>query len=116
MPEKKLKGFQKGQIGNPNGRSKGSKNKVTLLREAVKQGAEDLMIKELPKIIEVVIKQAQGGDLTAAKMILDRTIPVIKAYEDKPNLGGGSINIIIGSLDAPVHIEGELDDGADLKG
>ena len=103
----KKKGFQKGQIGNPNGRAKGSKNKVTLLREAVKQGAEDLMIKELPKIIEVVIKQAQEGDLTAAKMILDRTIPVIKAYDERPNVPHGGINIIIGNLETPVHIEGE---------
>ena len=108
MPTKK-KGFQKGQVANPKGRTKGSKNNTTLLKEAVKQGAEDLMIRELPRIIEVVLKKAQEGDLTAAKMILDRTIPVIKAYDERPNVPQGGINIIIGNLDTPVHIEGELD-------
>jgi hypothetical protein len=60
------------------GRKKGSKNKLTLLREAVLNKQEEMILNELPKIVEVVCRKAAEGDLTAAKLILERIIPVKK--------------------------------------
>ena len=70
------------------GRKKGSKNKLTLLREAVLNKQEEVILKELPKIVEVVCKKAQEGDLTAAKLILERIIPVRKQVEGNEGAKG----------------------------
>lgn len=71
--------------GRRGGRKPGSKNKKTLLREEllqlVLQDAEDILMAELPKIIKTVVKKAQAGDMQAAKLILDRSIPAKKAIE-----------------------------------
>lgn len=106
------------KVGNPafkegnslGGRKKGSKNKTTLLREAIEQDATDILVRELPKIVEVVVDQAKQGNLKAAKMILDRAIPIRKAEDNTDNNKGfGGINIIIGSLEdgKSVTIDGE---------
>jgi hypothetical protein len=62
---------------NP-GRKKGSKNRLTLLREAVLNKQEEVILNELPKIVEIVCRKAAEGDLSAAKLILERIIPIRK--------------------------------------
>lgn len=63
--------FTPGQSGNPAGRPKGSRNKVTLAIEALMEGeAEDITRK--------AIEAAKAGDLTAIKMVLDRVAPAPK--------------------------------------
>ena len=79
------------------GRQKGSKNKLTLLREAVLNKQEHVILTELPKIIEVVCRKAAEGDLTAAKLILERIIPVRKQTDGQEGGAKGPpvVNIII---------------------
>lgn len=81
----------------PKGRIKGSKNKLTLLREAVLTKTEYKILDELPKIIAVVCKKAEEGDLTAAKLIMERVIPVRKMSDGDGEGAKGppTINIVI---------------------
>lgn len=53
--------------GNP-GRPKGSRHKTTIL-------CEKLLASGAEKIIEVVQKAAEAGDMQAARMVLDRIVP-----------------------------------------
>jgi hypothetical protein len=62
-------GFQKGQSGNPAGKPRGARHKTTLL-------AEKLMQDDVEKIVNAVLTAARNGDMTAAKIILDRIAPV----------------------------------------
>lgn len=109
--------FQKGQSGNPRGRPKGAKNKSTLLREAMQQKADRLLSKEVPAVLAVVIKAAKGGDMSAAKMILDRAVPVKKADDGDGDNGNKLVQITIQNLTSPyegkqpgVTINGEIVD------
>jgi hypothetical protein len=61
--------FQPGQSGNPAGKRPGTRAAATLL-------AEKLMQEDLPKIVEAVIKAAGEGDMTAARIVLDRVAPI----------------------------------------
>jgi hypothetical protein len=101
-------GFQKGKSGNPKGRPKGTKNATTIFKEAVLQGAEEVFLENIEKITQVVCQKAVEGDLTAAKMVLDRVVPVKKAVEfgtkDGKDLG---INIVVKALEETVK-KGEL--------
>ena len=64
--------FKKGKSGNPSGRSIGSRNKATLL-------AMQLTDSEIKKVRDSVIKAAINGDMTAAKIILERLAPKYRA-------------------------------------
>jgi len=66
--------FQKGQSGNPNGKTRGTKNKVTLAAEIMLKG-------ELENICRRLIQEALSGNIQALKMVLDRIMPVRK---DRP--------------------------------
>ena len=59
--------FTKGVSGNPAGRPKGIKDKRHRYSEAI-----DSMI---PQVLDSVFQKAIAGDMTAAKMLLDRTLP-----------------------------------------
>ena len=62
------KGFQKGVSGNPKGRPRGARNKLTLMAEALLDGeAEDLVRK--------VIERGLGGDMVALRLCLERILP-----------------------------------------
>jgi hypothetical protein len=64
-------GWKPGQSGNPMGRPKGARNKATLAVLA-------LMESGAKEITQAVIDQAKAGDLTAARMVLDRLAPPAK--------------------------------------
>jgi hypothetical protein len=89
----------------PPGRAKGTKNKLTLLREAVLQKQEHVILRELPKIIAVVCQKAQEGDLTAAKLILERIIPVRKQSDEEGGpKGPPTINITVSGTTTKVEV------------
>ncbi|WP_445775592.1 DUF5681 domain-containing protein [Shewanella sp.] len=58
--------FTKGVSGNPAGRPKGIKDKHHRYAESI-----DSMI---PQVLESVYQKALAGDMTAARILLDRTL------------------------------------------
>lgn len=60
--------WKPGESGNPRGKPKGAINKTTRLALELFEGG-------IKNIAEVVIKQAQDGDLTAARLVLDKLVP-----------------------------------------
>lgn len=108
--------------GNPNwvkgaknagmGRPAGAKNKATLVQEAIKQEAEDLLIKYLPQVVQEVINQASKGNMQAAKMLLDRAIPVKRAVEISGKDGKDfGVRIIIDNVINTIESQQEAEDG-----
>ncbi len=66
--------WKPGQSGNPKGRPQGSKNKTTLVVEALMQGKAEAVTQ---KAVELALE----GDAAMIRVILDRVSPVPK---DKP--------------------------------
>jgi hypothetical protein len=66
--------FKPGQSGNPKGRTKGSRNRITLAMEALLDGESEALTR---KAIELGLE----GDLTALRLCLDRILPPRK---DRP--------------------------------
>jgi len=63
--------FQPGQVPNPRGRPKGSKNASTLIAAAIGKAG--------PAITQIVIDKALAGDMTALAMVFARIAPPLKA-------------------------------------
>ena len=60
--------FQKGQSGNPAGRPRGSRNKMTVLMQNLLEG-------EAEAITRKVIDMAKEGDMAAIRVCMDRLVP-----------------------------------------
>ena len=68
--------FPVGVSGNPAGRPKGSKNRIVQLRQDLEVALrEHVRVDEVTRIIDVMVAQAISGDVSAAKMILDKVLP-----------------------------------------
>ena len=99
---------------NPQGRTPGSKNKLTLLQnELIDQFAGE-MNKEFKAIIRRVVKEAKVGDMTAARLLLERAIPARKAVEHYGAQEAGGIVINIKGLD-DISVEENETVEADFK-
>lgn len=61
-----------GQSGNRQGRPKG-RSPQTQLRENIAQ--------HVPEIIDMLVQQAKGGDVGAARLLLERVLPPMKPQE-----------------------------------
>ncbi len=61
--------FAPGQSGNPAGKPKGTRHRITLL-------AERLMENDAQEVVRAVLAAARGGDMVAAKLVLERVLPV----------------------------------------
>lgn len=72
MTEKKSSRWKPGQTGNPNGRPPGV-GEVTKLRNSIAA--------HLPEIITQLVTKAKEGDAQAARLLLERVLPPVKAIE-----------------------------------
>lgn len=82
------------------GRPKGAKGAKTILRELLVAKSESRLLKDLHKVVDVVVQKATEGDLVAAKMIFDRFFPVVKQQDGSGKEEKSVINIIVGSATA----------------
>ena len=91
--------FKKGQSGNPNGRSQGSRNKVSL-------AVDELLDGEAEKLTRKAIELAMEGDTVALRLCLERLCPPRKErpiscklpkLEDTSDLVAG-ISALIGAV------------------
>lgn len=74
MTKKTATSWKPGQSGNPKGKPKGTRNRATLLAIAAMEG-------DLDEIVRSVIEAAKKGDMTAAKLVIDKLVPAAK---DRP--------------------------------
>lgn len=70
--------WAKGTSGNVKGRPPGSENKSTRLRHLIGERATE--------IIDKLIEEALNGDISAAKILIDRAIPPLRAESMPINL------------------------------
>lgn len=63
--------WKKGESGNPAGKPKGTRNRMTNLAIAVLE-------KDVEAIAGVVTAAALGGDLQAARLVIERLVPPIR--------------------------------------
>lgn len=85
--------WKSGESGNPRGRPQGSKNKLTLLREAQMEKQEKKLLRNYPEIMEVVIQQAKEGCRSSQKLLIDYLERQKNKADEKQ--GGGSKEIVI---------------------
>lgn len=109
MTEVKTTKFKKGQSGNPNGRPKGSKNKATVISEAIQGKLVGQLEKDAQHILMKTIEMAKDGDTTCIKLLMDRLMPAMRAGDNAGSSGVGGISITVNTLDnGPTTIEGEV--------
>jgi hypothetical protein len=70
--------FKKGQSGNPNGRKPGSVNYAALRKQ--------IRTKEILAVVETA---ALGGDMTAARLLLERSLPALRPVDTPVTLPAG---------------------------
>ena len=71
-PKKKPGRWKAGESGNPRGKTPGS-GELQRLRAAIGE--------HVPEIIMQLVAAARGGDIQAARLILERVLPPVKAIE-----------------------------------
>lgn len=77
MSEKKISRWKPGQTGNPRGRPPGQ-SEITRLRAS--------LAGDVPEILAGLVMAAKGGDVQAARLILERILPPVKAIEQAVEL------------------------------
>lgn len=77
MIEKKQKGWKPGQSGNPKGKTPGS-GELQRLRASIAA--------DVPDILAGLVLAAKGGDVQAARLILERVLPPVKPIEQTQEL------------------------------
>lgn len=75
--------FVEGVSGNPSGRPKGSKNRITLLKMQTEEAWRDRNQVRLDLILDMILQDALDGDKGARRMIFDAIVSKANVQEDK---------------------------------
>jgi hypothetical protein len=90
--------FLPGSSGNPAGKKPGTRNRATLLREALTDGED-------AKLARIVIDKALAGDVVTARFLLDRLEPKPRGrpiHLDLPE-GESAAGDVVASFNAALH-------------
>ena len=75
--------FVAGVSGNPTGRPKGSRNKITLLKESLELMLRERAAPDLPAVLDKAVELAVSGDRAMIKLLLE--LHMAKGTADKEN-------------------------------
>ena len=70
--------WKQGQSGNPKGRPRKSQKTMAQLRSQI--------IEHLPDVIEVLANAAKDGDVQAARILVERCVPSMRALDQNINV------------------------------
>ena len=70
--------WMKGQSGNPKGRPRKSQKTMAQLRSKISE--------HLPDVIEVLADAAKEGDVQAARILVERCVPSMRALDQNINV------------------------------
>jgi Family of unknown function (DUF5681) len=71
--------WPKGVSGNPAGRPRGSLNKSTINARRL---AQKFLDEAVEPVFQKLVEMAKGGDTQAIKLVVERILPVMKAFEE----------------------------------
>lgn len=74
--------WQPGQSGNPLGRPKGSKGRITAQKLRIEEALRDQLNEEMPEILIKAIEMAKDGDRAMIKLLVEMTMSKPQATED----------------------------------
>lgn len=92
--------FLKGQSGNPAGRVKGLRNKITLERLLLEDMLRQTLVTESPKLLKQAVKMALGGNDRIMRALLDKVLATPK-HDDAGEAKDNEIKILIQNLTSP---------------
>lgn len=98
--------FVKGASGNPKGRPKGAKNRITELKEAAELALREAVDPEtIKRIFQSMAAEALDGNVQAAKLILDKFVTNAKVEQERGEENPEIVIKIKNLSNAPVEIE-----------
>lgn len=75
--------FVKGHSGNPRGRPPGTKNRIVRMKQEMEEAIRTHMHPaEIKEIVSAMVNEAKGGNVAAAKLILDKVMSNANISED----------------------------------
>jgi len=93
--------WKPGESGNPAGRPKGSKNKTTLMKQAIEGELVEELQKDVKDVLAKAVSLAKQGNEQMIKLIIDKFIPNARAEGEEGSKGIGGINIIVSGMEKP---------------
>jgi hypothetical protein len=109
-----MKSNRDNDIRKPRGRQKGSKNKATILREAINGDFERSLKRNFKDIMAQIIKQAKEGCTQSQKLLFDKVIANARTEEESKVKDMG---IIINISDmSPKRVVQEVIERNDIEG
>lgn len=108
--------FVKGVSGNKVGRPIGSKNRTTVMKQAMEEAITREISDDVIEILETAVKLAKGGDVSMIKFVLGDLLNEVRknVVEEEDKADRGKITVTLkqyfGSTEpkpAPTTVEGE---------
>ena len=96
-------------VKSKGGRPPGSKNRTTLLQEAIRNDFTRLAKRRSKKIFEILTEKAMEGDPAMIKLFMDKIMPNAQVEGERPR-GDFGINIVITDMKG-VEIKEDIEDG-----
>jgi hypothetical protein len=90
-------GAKPGEVRNPNGRPKGSRNRITQQKLGIEEALRDQLNMEMPEILLQAVEMAKKGDRAMIKLLIEMTMSKPQALEDESS-GKERVQIVVRKL------------------
>jgi hypothetical protein len=97
QPSKLGWGAKQGEVRNPLGRPKGSRNRITQQKLGIEEALRDQLNMEMPEILLQAVEMAKKGDRAMIKLLIEMTMSKPQALEDESS-GKERVQIVVRKL------------------
>lgn len=107
--------WKPGESGNPLGKPKGSKNRTTLIKQAIEGDMVDAVKQDAVAVFQKAVQMALAGNEQMIKLVVDKFVSNARTEDGKSSKNLGGVHITVQAMPPQTEVKTTIESAEDAE-